>query len=203
MQGIVFRWPVRSSYGLFYSAYEAASAQCLNSKRSKASTLEETTICNKTLTQLRQCTNDITCETTNTQPTCLISFKPGESKVEPTAPEKAVAIVFLVGASKCQSVGSFQYLWITMSNMSFYFFSKEYISIYAMRACILYQSETGYKYSKQISNIYISLYLSIYLSVCLSIYLPTYLSIYLPTSLSLSPQTLVKGYSTIVGPHRG
>ena len=68
-----------------------------------------------------------------------------------------------------------------------------------MRACILYQSETGYKYSKQISNIYISL--SIYLSVCLSIYLPTYLSIYLP--LSLSPQTLVKGYSTIVGPHRG
>ena len=70
-----------------------------------------------------------------------------------------------------------------------------------MRACILYQSETGYKYSKQISNIYISLYLSIYLSVCLSIYLPTYLSIYLP--LSLSPQTLVKGYSTIVGPHRG
>ena len=58
-----------------------------------------------------------------------------------------------------------------------------------MRACILYQSETGYKYSKQISNIYIylSLYLSIYLSVCLSIYLPTYLSIYLPTSLSLPP----------------
>ena len=74
-----------------------------------------------------------------------------------------------------------------------------------MRACILYQSETGYKYSKQISNIYIyislSLYLSICLSVCLSTYLPIYLSIYLP--LSLSPQTLVKGYSTIVGPHRG
>ena len=58
-----------------------------------------------------------------------------------------------------------------------------------MRACILYQSETGYKYSKQISNIYIYIYLSlsIYLSVCLSIYLPTYLSIYLPTSLSLPP----------------
>ena len=58
-----------------------------------------------------------------------------------------------------------------------------------MRACILYQSETGYKYSKQISNIYIyiSLYLSIYLSVCLSVYLPTYLSIYLSTYLSLSP----------------
>ena len=186
MQGIVFRWPVRSSYGLFYSAYEAASAQCLNSKRSKASTLEETTICNKTLTQLRQCTNDITCETTNTQPTCLISFKPGESKVEPTAPEKAVAIVFLVGASKCQSVGSFQYLWITMSNMSFYFFLKN-IYLYMQWgpvSCISPKRGTNTANKFQI-YIYISLslYLSIYLSVCLSIYLPIYLSTY----LSLSP----------------
>ena len=36
-----FRWPVTSSYGLFYLAYEAASAQCLNSKCRKASALEK------------------------------------------------------------------------------------------------------------------------------------------------------------------